>query len=142
MQKARFGNGAARARKLAKLKIPQPRVNLRLFRGGISSAMLWGHQAQGLPPTRRAFLRAKLSRQIGRHKQGNIDVAFDFASHRTRDPESDLLTPQVEAWFRALPRWKGTTEILESGWAKTWEVLSEAQDLWKRVKGPMAATRI
>ena len=72
MQKARFGKGAARAKKLAKLKIPQPRVNLRLFRGGISSAMLWGQQGQGVPPTRTAFLRAKLSRQMkaqaGQHR--------------------------------------------------------------------------
>ena len=140
LQKARFRRGARRNKKLGALKIPQPRINLRLFSGGVSSAMLWGHQAQGLPPTRREYLRTKLSRQLGRHKFGHIDVVYDFQGNRTRDPEIDFTTQQVESWFKVLQRWKGDATALERGWGHTWQRLAAKNNCWPSVKGPLAAT--
>eukprot|EP00439_Symbiodinium_sp_Y106_P060185 s563_g8.t2 len=102
--------------------------------------MLWGHQAQGLPPTRREYLRTKLSRQLGRHKFGHIDVVYDFQGNRTRDPEIDFTTQQVESWFKVLQRWKGDATALERGWGHTWQRLAAKNNCWPSVKGPLAAT--
>ena len=126
LQKARFRRGAHRNKKLGALKIPQPRINLRLFRGGVSSAMLWGSPC----PSRREYLRTRPSRQLARHKFGHIDVVYD---------EIDLTTQQVEAWFKVLQRWKGDATALERGWGHTWQRLAK-DNRWASVKGPFAAT--
>ena len=89
LQKARFRRGAHRNKKLGALKIPQPRINLRLFRGGVSSAMLWGSPC----PSRREYLRTRLSRQLARHKFGHIDVVYDF--QKRTGPETLRLTSRL-----------------------------------------------
>ena len=90
-QKARVGKGKRRQGKLAKLKVPVEACKVRLFRGSVCASMLWGHQAQGLPPSRVRDLRRAVALQVGLQKLRDIEVALSAEADRVSDPRRGQL---------------------------------------------------
>ena len=80
-----------RQKKLKQLRVPGVPAKVRLFRGGVASVLAWGHQAQGMPPTRRQKLRTALAEQCGRQKMGNLEVALSSVGDRYQDPGRTMM---------------------------------------------------
>ncbi|OLP99123.1 hypothetical protein AK812_SmicGene18339 [Symbiodinium microadriaticum] len=139
-QKARVGKGKKRQGKLAKLKVPVEACKVRLFKGSICASMLWGHQAQGLPPSRVRDLRRAVALQVGLQKLGDLEVALSAEADRVSDPWATVVMQQVQEWFTALSRWGADQAPLERVWQQTATGFSEGTANWHHVKGPLAAT--
>ena len=91
VQRARRHKAGQRQKKLKQLKVPGVPAKVRLFRGGVASVLTWGHQAQGMPPTRRQKLRTALAEQCGRQKMGNLEVALSSVGDRYQDPGRTMM---------------------------------------------------
>ena len=139
-QKARVGKGKKRQGKLAKLKVPVEACKVRLFKGSICASMLWGHQAQGLPPSRVRDLRRAVALQVGLQKLGDLEVALSAEADRVSDPWATVVMQQVQEWFTALSRWGADQAPLERVWQQTATGFREGTANWHHVKGPLAAT--
>ena len=139
-QKARVGKGKKRQVKLAKLKVPVEACKVRLCKGSICASMLWGHQAQGLPPSRVRDLRRAVALQVGLQKLGDLEVALSAEADRVSDPWATVVMQQVQEWFTALSRWGADQAPLERVWQQTATGFSEGTANWHHVKGPLAAT--
>ena len=133
VQTGRLLKGKCRKAKMESLKLTNESCRIRLFRGSISPSLMWGHQAQGMPPSRVKWLRRAVGQQVGLHKLGCLEVALAAMDHRVSDPWADILTQQVQSWFKALDRWGPDTAPI----ARVWE---QAASAWHHVKGPLAAT--
>ncbi|OLP75817.1 hypothetical protein AK812_SmicGene44330 [Symbiodinium microadriaticum] len=118
-QKARVGKGKKRQGKLGKLKVPVEACKVRLFKGSICASMLWGHQAQGLPPSRVRDLRRAVALQVGLQKLGDLEVVLSAEADRVSDPWATVVMQQVQEWFTALTRWGADQAPLERVWQQT-----------------------
>ncbi|CAE7366551.1 unnamed protein product, partial [Symbiodinium microadriaticum] len=102
--------------------------------------MLWGHQAQGLPPSRVRDLRRAVALQVGLQKLGDLEVALSAEADRVSDPWATVVMQQVQEWFTALSRWGPEQAPLDRVWQQTATGFSEGTANWHHVKGPLAAT--
>ena len=139
-QKARVGKGKKRQGKLGKLKVPVEACKVRLFKGSICASMLWGHQAQGLPPSRVRDLRRAVALQVGLQKLGDLEVVLSAEADRVSDPWATVVMQQVQEWFTALTRWGADQAPLERVWQQTATGFREGTANWHHVKGPLGAT--
>ena len=139
IQKSRMIKAGKRSQKLGKLKVGVQSCRIRLFKGSVVSSATWGHQAQGMPPTRVQVLRRVAASHVGRLKLGTADIALSLASDRVRDPKADIICQHFQVWFQVFVRWVGDLQILDRAWQQTWTRL-EVQHPWHIVKGPLAAT--
>ena len=140
VQKARLAKGKKRQGKLTKLRVPVEACRLRLFKGSVCASMLWGHQAQGLPPSRLHSLRRAVAQHLGLQKLGYIGIALSAEDHRVADPWATVVVQQVQEWFTALSRWGPDQVPLERAWQQMAHKFQEGSVNWHHVKGPMAAT--
>ncbi|CAE7835700.1 unnamed protein product [Symbiodinium sp. CCMP2592] len=140
VQRKRWQKGRGRKQKLDRLRVPDQSFRIRLFCGGVCSSLMWGHQAQGFPPSRVTWLRRAVGQQMGLHKMGCLEVALAAQSHRVRDPWADVLTQQVQSWFKALDRWGRDKAPIARVWEQTAASFSDNRQNWHHVKGPLAAT--
>ena len=70
----------ARRLRLRALRLPNLKTRLRLHRGGIQPAALWGIEGQGLAPRFRQALRHALATHLALHKGGQSDVVRNTAT--------------------------------------------------------------
>ena len=73
--KKRFKKGQQRAKRLAALHIKSPTKNLRVFRAGVQSVALYGHESVGVTPKRMKWLRGVVAGFAGRKKLGPQSAA-------------------------------------------------------------------
>ena len=140
VMKQRIAKATHRRIKLRALKIPALRIRLRLHRGGIQPAALWGIEGQGLTPRYRSALRQALAKHLGHHTGGLLDSTYDLHSKRYIDPGDQIIIHHIRAIHQLLQAWP--TEQLparEQAWTTTYQQLQNKQHPWYAVRGPMAA---
>ena len=114
---------------------------IRICKGSILSAGLWGHQAIGVSPKRRKWYRTMCAQHLGRQALGSLDLTFAMFSSRCEDPHFTILRQHFRAVARVFASWTERDPAkLESTWTSLWHHLSNVPYFWRRVTGPISAT--
>ena len=140
VMKQRLAKANNRRLKLRALKIPGLKIRLRLHRGGIQPAALWGIEGQGLAPRYRTTLRQAMAKHLGHHTGGLLDSTYDLHSKRYIDPGDQIIIHHIRAIHHLFHAWP-TEQLpaLEQAWTATYQQLQNKQHPWYTVRGPMAA---
>ena len=141
VMKQRLNKARNRKLKLRALKIPALKIRLRLHRGGIQPAALWGIEGQGLAPRHRTTLRQAMGAHLGHHKGGLLDSTYDLHAKRYIDPGDQIVIHHIKAIHQLLQAWPpDQLPALEQAWTATYNQLQTKDHPWYTVRGPMAAT--
>eukprot|EP00439_Symbiodinium_sp_Y106_P033590 s6696_g4.t1 len=136
----RHQKGAGRARKLEQLKIGKVGIKVRLYKGSILSAALYGHEGMGVAPKRRKWFRGLLAQVLGRPNQASVDATLDFHGCRVEDPWYTIVSQHFKTMRRLLLQWpERDFPRVQQGWQRLEAWLREAEHPWKRAAGPLGA---
>ena len=91
VMKQRLAKAHKRKVKLRTLRIPTLKIRLRLHRGGIQPAALWGVEGQGLAPRYRQALRQAMAKHLGHHGGGLLDTTYDLHQKKYIDPADQVV---------------------------------------------------
>ena len=69
-----------RKNKLGSLQVGQVKAQIRIFKGSIMAAGLYGHQAMGVAPKRLKWYRHAMAGLLGRQSLGGTDVILHYPS--------------------------------------------------------------
>ena len=132
--------GNKRKLKLRTLRIPALKIRLRLQRGGIQPAALWGVEGQGLAPRYRTTLRQAMAKHLSHHTGGLLDSTYDLHHKKYIDPGDQVIIHHIRAIHSLIHAWP-TEQLaaLEQAWETTYHQLQTKQYPWYTVRGPMAA---
>ena len=128
-QKHRQHKAQNRVKQLSKLRIPLGGVRLRLLKGSIHPAMLFGVEAHGLPPKRLRILRLMLGRQTVFKVEG-LDCHFQF-SGKVEDPGLTVVLRQFRAVHKLFQQWPHQLRsCLEEAWSLSLRKLESDRYPW------------
>ena len=137
----RRAKAGTRAKKFNSLGVKTVGHRIRICKGSILSAGLWGHQAIGVSPKRRKWYRTMCAQHLGRQALGSLDLTFAMFSSRCEDPHFTILRQHFRAVARVFASWTERDPAkLESTWTSLWHHLSNVPYFWRRVTGPISAT--
>ena len=137
----RRAKAGARAKKFNSLGVKTVGHRIRICKGSILSAGLWGHQAIGVSPKRCKWYRTMCAQHLGRQALGSLDLTFAMFSSRCEDPHFTILRQHFRAVARVFASWTERDPAkLESTWTSLWHHLSNVPHVWRRVTGPISAT--
>ena len=122
--KQRLAKAHKRKLKLRTLRIPTLKIRLRLHRGGIQPAALWGVEGQGLAPRYRTSLRQAMAKHLGHHNGGLLDSTYDLHHKKYIDPGDQVIIHHIRAIHSLIHAWP-TEQMaaLEQAWATTYNQL-------------------
>ena len=140
MMKHRLAKAHKRKVKLRTLRIPTLKIRLRLHRGGVQPAALWGVEGQGLAPRYRQALRQAMAKHLGHHTGGLLDSTYDLHQKKYIDPADQVIIHHIKAIHSLIQAWP-TEQMaaLEQAWETTFHQLHTKQtrgtqsvDPWQR----------
>ena len=137
-QTQRIQKASKRSNRLRRLKVKRKPVTTRVCNVSILSTGTWGHQAQGLAPSKIRVLRGIASGPV-RIAFGSSEVAFDMQDSGVKDPFSKVVQEHWETFSKCLLRNKPEAARIEKAWECTWRHFSKAKHPWRRCAGPMGA---
>ena len=126
-QTARIHKASKRSKRLRRLKVQRKPV-----------MACWGHQAQGLAPSKIRVLRGIASGPV-RIAFGSSEVVFDMQDSGVKDPFCKVVQEHWRTLSQCLLRNKPEATRIEKAWEHTWRHLSKAKHPWRRCAGPMGA---
>ena len=140
VMKQRLNKAHTRKLKLRTLRLPALKIRLRLHRGGIQPAALWGVEGQGLAPRYRTALRQAMAQHLGHHKGGLLDSTHDLHHRKYIDPGDQVVLHHLKAIHSLIQAWPDDQmAALEQAWAATHSRVQNNTHPWYTVRGPMAA---
>ena len=117
VMKQRLAKASKRNLKLRTLRIPALKIRLRLHRGGIQPAALWGVEGQGLAPRYRTALRQAMAKHLGHHNGGLLDSTYDLHQKKYTDPGDQVIIHHIKAIHRLIQAWPhDQIAALEQAW--------------------------
>ena len=137
-QTQRIQKASKRSNRLRRLKVQRKPVMTRICNVSILTTGTWGHQAQGLAPSKVRVLRGIASGPV-RIAFGSSEVAFDMQDSGVKDPFSKVVQEHWATFSKCLLRNKPEAARVERAWEYTWKHLSKAKHPWRRCAGPMGA---
>ncbi len=128
-----------RKNKLGSLQVGQKQAQIRIFKGSIMTAGLYGHQAMGVAPKRLKWYRHAMAGLLGRQSLGGTDVILDMQATEG-DPACTIHLQHFASLARIVRNWPSTHKAhLNQAWESTWAALSHKQYPWKTAAGPLGA---
>ena len=128
-----------RKNKLGSLQVGQVKAQIRIFKGSIMAAGLYGHQAMGVAPKRLKWYRHAMAGLLGRQSLGGTDVILDMQT-KEGDPACTILLQHFSSLARIVRNWPAAHRThLQQAWESTWNALSIKQYPWKTAAGPLGA---
>ena len=125
---------------LGQLKIGKAGIKVRLYKGSILAAALYGHEGVGVSPKRRKWFRGLLAQVLGRPNQASVDATLDMHGNRVEDPWFTIVAQHFKSVRRLLLQWpERDFSRLQQGWERLELWLQEAEHPWKRAAGPLGA---
>ena len=137
-QTQRIQKASKRSNRLRRLKVQRKPVMTRICNVSILTTGTWGHQAQGLAPSKVRVLRGIASGPV-RIAFGSSEVAFDMQDSGVEDPFTKVVQEHWATFSKCLLRNKPEAARVERAWEYTWKHLSKAKHPWRRCAGPMGA---
>ena len=140
-QTARIQKASKRSHRLRKLKVQRKPVMARICNVSILTTGTWGHQAQGLAPSKIRVLRGIAAGTV-RVAYGSSEIVFDMQDSGVKDPWCKVVQEHWQHWAtfsKCLLRNKPAATRIEKAWEHTWKHLSSAKHPWRRCAGPMGA---
>ena len=137
-QTQRIQKAGKRSNRLRRLKVQRKAVITRICNVSILITGTWGHQAQGLAPSKMRVLRGIASAPV-RIAFGSSEVVFDMQDSGVKDPFSKVVQEHWSTFSKCMIRNKAEASRIERAWEYTWRHLSKAKHPWRRCAGPMGA---
>ena len=137
-QTQRIQKAGKRSNRLRRLKVQRKAVITRICNVSILTTGTWGHQAQGLAPSKMRVLRGIASAPV-RIAFGSSEVVFDMQDSGVKDPFSKVVQEHWSTFSKCMIRNKAEASRIERAWEYTWRHLSKAKHPWRRCAGPMGA---
>ena len=97
VMKQRLAKAHKRKVKLRTLRIPTLKIRLRLHRGGVQPAALWGVEGQGLAPRYRQALRQAMAKHLAHQAGGLLDSTYDLHQKKYIDPADQVIIHHIKA---------------------------------------------
>ena len=137
--RGRQAKARQRKNKLTNLKVGNVNAQIRIFRGSIMTAGLYGHQAMGVAPKRMKWYRHAMAGLLGRQSLGGTDVVLDMQS-KEGDPACTIHLQHFTSLARIIKNWPQAHKgHLQKAWEATWVTLKKKQYPWKTAAGPLGA---
>ena len=137
-QTKRLQKAGKRSNRLRRLRVQRKAVLTRVCNVSILTAGIWGHQAQGLAPSKMRVLRGVASGPV-RIAYGSSEVVFDMKDLGVTDPFSKVVQEHWSIFSKCVIRNKLEASRIERAWEYTWRHLSKAKHPWRKCAGPMGA---
>ena len=110
----------------------------RICNVSILTTGTWGHQAQGLAPSKIRVLRGIATGAV-RVAYGSSEIVFDMQDSGVKDPWCKVVQEHWATFSKSLLRNNPGATRIEKAWEHTWKHLSRAKHPWRRCAGPMGA---
>ena len=139
----RHRKASKRGARLARLAIPSSGHKLRIYKGSVVSAGLWGHQSTGLAPKYVRWYRTLAARQLTTHRLYTLDLLFAIRHKQCEDPFVTILRQHMRTVLPLLSSWcRNCPERFCQAWSRTYRRIMGGPpgQYWRRVTGPLAAT--
>ena len=139
----RHRKASARGARLARLAIPATGHKLRIFKGSVVSAGLWGHQSTGMAPKYVKWYRTMAARQLTNHRLYTLDLLFAIRQKQCEDPFVTILRQHMRTVLPLLSSWcRNCPTRFSQAWRRTYRRVMGGPpgQYWRRVTGPLAAT--
>ena len=137
-QTQRIQKASKRSSRLRRLKVQRKPVMARICNVSILTTGTWGHQAQGLAPSKIRVLRGIAAGPV-RIAYGSSEAVFDMQDSGVKDPFSKVVQEHWMTFSKCLLRNKPEAVRIEKAWEHTWRHLSKAKHPWRRCAGPLGA---
>ena len=137
-QTQRLQKAGKRNKRLQRLKVKRKAVTTRICNVSILTAGTWGHQAQGLAPSKIRVLRGVASGPV-RIGLGSCEVVFDMQDSGVKDPFSKVVQEHWSTFAKCMIRNKSEAQRVGKAWEYTWKHLSKARHPWRKCAGPIGA---
>ena len=137
-QTARIHKASKRSHRLRRLKVQRKPVMARICNVSILTTGTWGHQAQGLAPSKIRVLRGIAAGTV-RVAYGSSEIVFDMQDSEVMDPWCKVVQEHWTTFSKCLLRNKPAAARVEKAWEHMWKHLSSGKHPWRRCAGPMGA---